>query len=344
MIRFYSDYGEGAHPAILERLIETNLSQTPGYGEDAHCENAARMIRELCAHADAAVHFLVGGTQANLTVLAHALRPHQGVVCAESAHINVHETGAIEATGHKVLALPARDGKLTAQALRETCAAHVADETREHMVIPGAAFISNSSELGTIYTLAELRALRAVCDEYGLLLYLDGARLGFALAAAGNDLTLPQIAALCDAFYIGGTKQGALFGEAVVITNPRLARDFRYSMKQRGAMLAKGRLLGIQFETLLSGGLYMDISTRANALALRIRAAAVDAGYALFSDSPTNQQFLILPDDVIARLSTKYAFAHIARVDESRSAVRFCTGWATRAEDVDALVRDLARE
>lgn len=343
MIRFNCDYSEGAHPYVMEKLLKTNLVQTPGYGEDEYCEAAAGRIREMCGREDVRVHFMVGGTQANLTVLAAALRPHQGVVACDTGHINVHETGAVEATGHKVLSLPNRGGKLSAEAIRAFCKSHFEDDTHEHMVMPGAVYISDSTELGTIYTADELRAIRAACDEYGLILYLDGARLGYALAAEGNDVTLPLLTELCDAFYIGGTKQGLLFGEAVVITNAALARDFRYIMKQKGGMLAKGRLLGVQFGALLEGGLYMDISRRADAQAMRIKAAALEKGYALYADSPTNQQFLVMPDAAIEKLARDYAFAHIGRADGGNSVVRFCTGWATRDEDVDALVRDISR-
>jgi threonine aldolase len=342
MIRFNCDYSEGAHPRVLQKLIETNLVQTPGYGEDEYCEAAAARIREMCGREDVAVHFMVGGTQANLTVLAAALRPYQGVLACDSAHIAIHESGAIEATGHKVLTLPNRGGKLAAEMIRAFCEAHFGDDTHEHMVMPGAVYISDSTEFGTIYTACELRAIRAACDEFGLILYLDGARLGFALAAEGNDVTLPLLAELCDAFYIGGTKQGLLFGEAIVIANPKLARDFRYIMKQKGGMLAKGRLLGAQFGALLEDDLYMDISRRADAQAMRIKAAALQKGYALYADSPTNQQFIVMPDEAIAKLAKDYAFAYIARVDEKNSAVRFCTGWATGDGGVDALVRDIS--
>lgn len=343
MIRFNCDYSEGAHPRVLEKLVETNLIQTPGYGEDAYCKTAADMIRTKCGRDDAQVHFMVGGTQANLTVLSAALRPHQGVIACDSGHIGVHETGAIEATGHKVLALPNENGKLTAEAVRNFCKTHFTDDTHEHMVMPGAVYISDSTEFGTIYTADELRTIRATCDEFGLLLYLDGARLGYALAAEGNDVTLPLLAEVCDAFYIGGTKQGLLFGEAIVITNPVLARDFRYIMKQKGGMLAKGRLLGVQFAALFADDLYMEISRHADAQAIRIQSAARKKGYSLYADSPTNQQFIVMPDTAIAKLAEDYAFASIARMDEANSVVRFCTGWATKDEDVDALMRDISR-
>ena len=328
LIRFNCDYGEGAHPRILERLQETNYVQTPGYGEDEYCREAADIIRNLCERDDLAVHFLMGGTQANLTVLSAALRPWQGVVSTDAGHIAVHETGSIEACGHKVLCIPHENGKLRAEAVAELCRAHYADASFEHMVQPGAVYVSSPSELGTIYSRAELTELRRVCDEYRLLLFLDGARLGYGLVSPENDVTLPFLAETADVFYIGGTKQGALFGEAVVI---------------RGGMLAKGRLLGIQFAELLRDGLYFELSRHAVTLAMKIKAALTEAGYAFYIDSPTNQQFPIFPDEQLARLGEKYAFSYQCRVDEARSAVRICTSWATRAEDVDRLISDIRR-
>lgn len=343
MIRFNCDYGEGAHPRILEKLLQTNLEQTAGYGEDEYCAQAARIIRERCQAPEADVHFLVGGTQANLTVLAAALRPYQGVLAADTGHIAVHETGSIEACGHKVLALPHENGKLRAGLAEEFCARHFADESHEHMVMPGAIYVSSPTELGTIYSRAELLALRAVCDRYGMILFLDGARLGYGLSAAQNDLSLAFLSEVTDVFYLGGTKQGALFGEAVVITNAALKKNFRYMIKQKGGMLAKGRLLGIQFAELLNDDLYFELSRHAVAQAMRIKAALAQCGYAFLVDSPTNQQFPILPDELLERLGKKYTFAYQQRVDATHSAVRFCTGWATRAEDVDALVEDIRR-
>ena len=315
LIRFNCDYGEGAHPRILARLQETNLVQTPGYGEDEYCREAADIIRNLCERDDLDVHFLMGGTQANLTVLSAALRPWQGVVSTDAGHIAVHETGSIEACGHKVLCIPHENGKLRAEAVAELCRAHYADASFEHMVQPGAVYVSSPSELGTIYSRAELTALRKVCDEYGLLLFLDGARLGYGLASPENDLTLPFLAETADVFYIGGTKQGALFGEAVVIRNEALKRDFRYQIKQRGGMLAKGRLLGIQFAELLRDGLYFELSRHAVALAMKIKSALTEAGYAFYIDSPTNQQFPIFSDEQLARLGEDYAFSYQCRVD-----------------------------
>ncbi|MDV6376886.1 aminotransferase class V-fold PLP-dependent enzyme [Sporosarcina sp. GW1-11] len=341
MIRFENDYTEGTHKRILQRLIETNEEQTPGYGMDEHCENARAYIQKACDAENADVHFLVGGTQTNTTIIASILRPHQGAVSAVSGHIAVHETGAIEATGHKVLTLPSEDGKIQAVQVKELYDAHWNDVTHEHMVQPGLVYISNPTENGTTYSKAELEALSQVCRECELPLVLDGARLGYGLAAKDSDLTLTDIAKLCDVFYIGGTKMGALFGEAVVITNETLKKDFRYFIKQRGGLLAKGRLLGIQFETLFEDGLYNEISEHAVEMAMIIREAFVKSGFSLRYDSTSNQQFPILPDHVISELSKKYSFSFWEKVDATNSAVRFCTSWATKKEHVEMLINDV---
>ena len=341
MIRFNSDYLEGAHPKILERLAETNMAQTPGYGEDRFCEQARSTIRRLCNAPDAEVQFMVGGTQTNATVLAAALLPYQGVISADTGHIAVHESGAIEASGHKVIALKNREGKLEAGQVSECCRLHFSDESHEHMVMPGAVYLSNPTEVGTLYSRDELQALRSVCDQWNLLLFLDGARLGYGLAAPGNTLDLPFLAQVCDVFSIGGTKQGMLFGEAVVIRNARLRQNFRYMIKQHGGMLAKGRLLGIQFEEMLKDGLYMELSRHAIVLAMQLKAAFTDLKVPFLVDSPTNQQFPILPNVVLPLLSKKYSYATIEAVDEAHTAVRFCTSWATRQMDVDRLIEDL---
>ena len=341
MIRFECDYAEGAHPQILKRLAETNFEQTKGYGEDNYCENARQIIRFLCKDDLADVHFLVGGTQTNTTVIASVLRPHQGVISAITGHINVHETGAIEATGHKVLSLPAENGKLTALQVEQVYTEHKNDANHEHIVQPGMVYISNPTEGGTIYTKQEMQELSDVCRKYNLPLFMDGARLGYGLASENNDLTLPDIAKMCDVFYIGGTKVGALFGEAVVITNDSLKKDFRYLIKQRGGMLAKGRLLGIQFETLLKDGLYFEISHHAIKMAMLIRNAFRSKGFSFLCESPTNQQFPILTNEQISLFSQKYAFELWAKTDDNHAAVRFCTSWATREEDVLALVKDI---
>lgn len=344
MIRFYCDYAEGAHPAILEKLAQTNFEQTEGYGEDHFCQEARARIRELCQTPDADVHFLVGGTQANLTVIAAALRPHEGVIATDTAHINSHETGAIEATGHKVLMVPNEEGKLTAGQVETLWAAHQADESKEHTVKPGMVYISNPTELGTLYSLEELEALSAVCRSHGLLLYLDGARLGYGLAAEDNTLTLPDLARLCDVFYIGGTKQGAMFGEAVVILQSRLKEDFRYLIKQRGGMLAKGRLLGIQFLALLEDGLYLRLARHADEMADLLREGLEKAGCPLLVHSRTNLIFPILPDKAVEKLKEQYSFSHYQRIDESHCAVRFCTSWATKREHVESFAADIQRE
>lgn len=343
MIYFNNDYAEGCHQKVLEALAGTNMEQTPGYGEDEYCTKAAGKIRALCGREDAAVHFLVGGTQANLTVIDAALRPHQGALCAVSGHINGHETGAVEATGHKVLTVPSADGKITAAQVERVVLAHRADSSFEHTVQPKLVYISNPTELGTLYTLAELEALSDTCHKLGLYLFLDGARLGYGLAAAGNDVTLPDIARLCDVFYIGGTKVGALFGEAVVMGNPVLAEDFRYLIKQHGGMLAKGRLLGVQFDALMTDGLYFEIAAHADRLADKLRETFHRLNIPFLVPGITNQLFPILPDAVLEKLSEKYVFCEQERVDETHRAVRFCTSWATRPEAVDALCADLCR-
>ena len=343
MIYFNSDYLEGAHPRIMARLADTNMDQTPGYGEDAYCDRARDIIRGLCGAPDADVHFLVGGTQVNATVLTAALRPYQGVVSADTGHIAVHETGAVEAGGHKVLALPGVDGKITADQVDRLCRLHHGDESHEHMVMPAALYLSCPTELGTLYSRDELSALRDVCDRWRLVFYLDGARLGYGMAAAESTIDLPFLATVCDAFTIGGTKQGLLFGEALVITGDALRRDFRYMIKRGGGMLAKGRLLGVQFEEMLKDGLYMQLSRHAIHEAMRLKAALEALGVPFLVDSPTNQQFPILPDSLLDGLRERYGFATIQRVDDQHTAVRFCTSWATDPRHVDALIGDVRR-
>lgn len=341
MIRFNSDYTEGCHPAILERLMETNMEQTAGYGTDEYCAQAAEKIREVCEAPEAAVHFLVGGTQTNVTVISAALRHYQGVITATSGHINVHETGALEACGHKCLTIETADGKLTAEQVAQYVDAHFADDSVEHTVQPKMVYISNPTEVGTIYSRAELEAISQVCRKRGLYLFMDGARLGYGLACRENDLTFADIARMTDVFYIGGTKVGALFGEAVVITNDELKKDFRYNIKQHGGMLAKGRLLGIQFLTLFEENRYMEISAHAARLAERMKNEFTSLGISFMVDSPTNQQFPILPDDVLSELEKKYVYEYQKRIDANHSAVRFCTCWATKEEDVEALLADV---
>ena len=341
MLYFNNDYAEGCHQSILDALVKTNMEQTLGYSEDSYCAAAREKIRKACGDDSLAVHFLVGGTQTNLTVIDAALRPHQGALCASSGHIHVHETGAVEATGHKVLALPSTDGKITARQVEQAVLAHRADGAFEHIVQPKLVYISNPTELGTLYTKQELEELSVVCQKLGLYLFLDGARLGYGLMAKGNDLTMADIARLCDVFYIGGTKVGALFGEAVVIRNPALAEDFRYIIKQHGGMLAKGRLLGVQFDTLFTDDLYYKISAHADAMADRLRDTLAEIGAPLLVPGTTNQVFAILPDTLLEELAKTVTFSEQERVSDTHRAVRFCTSWATKAENVDTLCRKL---
>lgn len=342
MIQFQCDYAEGAHEKVLQKLAETNLEQTVGYGMDPYCEAVREKIRELCQTPEADVHFLVGGTQTNTTVIAAALRPYEGVIAADSGHINVHETGAIEACGHKVLALPSEDGKITAEQVETYYKLHINDDSSEHMVKPGMVYISQPTELGTLYTKAELEALYTVCRKNELFLFVDGARLGYGLMAADCDMKLPELAANCDVFYIGGTKVGALFGEAVVINHPALKKDFRYMIKQKGGMLAKGRLLGIQFLALLEDNLYFEISAHADRLAEKLREAIRAAGFSFLVESHTNQVFAILPDEALEKLGREYCFSYQQRMDDTHSAVRFCTSWATTEEQVARLCESIA--
>ena len=339
MIRFECDYAEGMHPAILDALIKTNEEQTPGYGVDTHCEHARELIKKACHREDVDVHFLVGGTQTNATIIAAGLRPYQGVLSAVTGHINVHETGAIESYGHKVLPLPSEDGKITAAQISEAWETHIHDGSFEHMVQPGMVYISQPTENGTLYSRKELQEISDVCRRAGLYLFVDGARCGYGLMAEGNDVMLPDLATLADVFYIGGTKVGALFGEAVVIKNPELAQDFRYLIKQNGGMLAKGRLLGLQFDALFTDGLYQEISAHAIAMAEKLREAFTAKGYNYLAPNRTNQIFVIVPDAHLAKISEQFEYSYDQRIDATHSCVRFCTSWATKEENVDALIR-----
>ena len=343
MLRFECDYTEGAHPRVLEALIKTNREQQPGYGLDPYCERARKIIQLACGSESMAVHFLMGGTQANTTVISSILRPHQAVISADTGHIADHETGAIEATGHKVIVLPTPEGKLTAEQVRITVETHRADATREHQPQPALVYLSHPTETGLIYSKSELLDLRKVCNALDIPLFLDGARLGYALGAPENDVFMADLAELCDVFYIGGTKVGALCGEAVCIPNSALAQDFRYHIKQRGGMLAKGRLLGLQFETLFKDGLYLELGRHAVSLALRIRDAFLSAGCDLLYDSPTNQQFPILTPLVLDQLSKKYTFSTIRALPGGKTAVRFVTSWATDETAVDELILDIKK-
>lgn len=337
MIHFDCDYMAGAHPYVLDAIVSNNLVQTAGYGADDFCTEARQLIREACQAPDAAVHFLVGGTQTNSTILDAILRRTEGVLAAETAHINAHESGAVELFGHKVLTLPSHDGKILPSEAKAWLHDFYADDTYEHMVAPGAIYISFPTEYGTIYTRDELEQLHDICHEYDIPLYIDGARLGHGLAAS-PDLDLPDIARLCDVFYIGGTKMGTLFGEAVVCTNPKLMKHFFPLQKAHGAVLAKGRLLGMQFKALFEDEpLYFRIGVHAVGLAMQLRHVFKKKGYKPFIDSPTNQQFFILPNKVIDRLLEHATFEYWGPRGKKESRVRFVTSWETTMKDIEAL-------
>ncbi|MBQ8556862.1 MAG: aminotransferase class I/II-fold pyridoxal phosphate-dependent enzyme [Clostridia bacterium] len=340
MIRLNCDYLEGCHPSILHRLSETNLEQTPGYGTDHYCTEAADALRKAFSCPESAVHFLVGGTQANMTVISAALRPYEGVLCADTGHINVHETGAIESTGHKCLALPGKDGCITANQVAVATALQADDE---HMVKPGMVYISMSTEVGTVYSLSQLKELYDTCKQHGLYLFIDGARVGYALAAPTGDVTAADIAKYCDVFTVGGTKMGALFGEAVIINNPELNVRFRYMIKQKGGMLAKGRLLGLQFSALMEDGLYFQLGRKAVDQAMRIRRALMDKGIPFLVDSPTNQLFPIFTDHQQERLEADFKLEFNGRVDETHVALRVCTSWCTPEEYVEKFIEAIKK-
>lgn len=331
MFHFKNDYSEGCHPRILDALTRTNLTQTVGYGLDDHCTNAAALIKNSIGCKSADVHFLVGGTQTNMTAISAFLRPHHCVLSAATGHVNVHETGAIEATGHKVVTRPTPDGKLTASLIQDMIDEH----TDEHMVKPGMVYLSQSTELGTVYTRKELESIRACCRKNGLLVYIDGARLACALSSVDCDVTLSDLPNLCDAFYIGGTKNGMLFGEALVIVNETLKADFRFFIKQRGGMLAKGRLLGIQFEEQFRDNLYLELGLHANAMAQRLQAGLEAKGYPLLQRSPTNQVFPILTAKQHEFFSSIALFETWSTLPDGRKVIRLVTSWATKQESVD---------
>lgn len=337
MLSFESDYIAGAHPQILKRLTETNLESLSGYGADPYCTSAKEKIRAACACPHADVQFLVGGTQTNRVIIGTMLRNFEGVIAAETGHVSLHEGGAIEATGHKVITLPHREGKLDAKTAETYLADFYADGNHDHMVFPGMVYISHPTEYGTLYTKDELTALSVVCRRYDIPLFLDGARLGYGLMSYQTDLTLPDIAALCDVFYIGGTKVGALCGEAVVFTRNNTPKQFITLIKQYGALLAKGRLLGVQFDTLFTDGLYMSISRYAIDMAEQLKELFTEKGYRFYLKSPTNQQFLILENNRMEELRKKVAFSFWEKFDESHSVVRFATSWSTTQEALDAL-------
>lgn len=341
MIRFECDYEEGMHPKILEKLIETNLMQTSGYGKDEYCVSAANKIKTMCNNQNIDVHFLVGGTQTNMIVIDSILKPYQGVICADIGHINVHETGAVESTGHKVLAIQSNNGKITAGQIKKVYDEHFNSEIREHTVQPGMVYITNPTEIGTIYRKEELEEISRVCKECNLPLYMDGARLGYGLMSEENNLMMDDIARCCDIFYIGGTKIGAMFGEAVVISNEKLQKDFRYMIKRDGGLLAKGRFLGIQFDTLFTDNLYFEISKHAIDMAMKLKYGLTNKGYKFGYESNTNQQFPIIKNEELERLSKKYSYDYWEKYDDTSSIVRFCTSWATEEKYIDELLNEI---
>lgn len=339
-LHFDTDYMRGAHPEVMKRLVETNMEQTPGYGTDKYTENAKKLIKEACDTPDADVFFLTGGTQTNMTVIDAVLAKHEGVVCAETGHINVHEAGAIEATGHKVLTLPSHEGKIDVDELDRYIKDFYADETYDHMVAPGMVYISYPTEYGTLYSLNELKDLRKVCDKYDIPLFIDGARLGYGLAAQ-PEVTLKDIASLADVFYIGGTKVGALFGEAVVVPRKKLIKHIVPTVKQHGALLAKGRLLGLQFERLFTDNLYYEIGKSAVDCAMALKQGFKNKGFKLFIDSPTNQQFFQLPNETVDKLSEICTFEYWGPRGEKESVVRFVTDWGTKRDDIESLLKSI---
>ncbi len=338
MLHFINDYSEGAHEAILRRLIETNAEKLPGYGLDPYCDSAKEKIRRACDCPTADIYFISGGTQTNAVVIDGLLKRYEGVIAARTGHVSVHEAGAIERTGHKVLEIEGRDGKLQADSVRALIEAFYHDLNHEHMVFPGMVYISHPTELGTLYTLKELTALSDVCRACHIPLYMDGARLGYALACEETDLSLKGIAGLCDVFYFGGTKFGALCGEAVVFPKGDAPKHFLTHIKQMGALMAKGRLLGVQFDALFSNGLYLSMGRRAIGTARRLRTALQQKGYRFFIDSPTNQLFIVLENSRLEALARDVAYGFWDRFDATHTVIRFCTSWATADEDVDRLI------
>ena len=338
---FECDYMEGAHPLIMEKMMETNMEHTSGYGSDPYTISAKDKIRKECGCPNAQVHFLVGGTQTNAIMIKTLLRPYEGVFAVETGHVNVHEAGAIEAGGHKVITLPGEDGKMTAASVKEYMERWTRDDTNIHMVKPGMIYISHPTELGTLYTKKELQELRDVCTKYHILMYMDGARMGYGLMADDTDVTLKDIASLCDAFYIGGTKVGALFGEAVVIPNPDLVHGMFPIIKQEGALLAKGRLLGIQFDTLFTDGLYFKIAKHALDMAKKLKEGLKERGYRFYYESPTNQQYIVLKNEELDNFGKKVAYSFWEEVNENETAIRLVTSWATKEEDVEEFLLSL---
>lgn len=337
MLYFESDYIEGAHPKILENLVNSNFEKHSGYGNDAYCERAKEKIKIACGAPNAEVRFLVGGTQTNQLVIASMLKSYEGVISAATGHINAHESGAIEYSGHKVLALPHYEGKISAKDLKEYLEIFYADDSHDHMVFPGMVYISHPTEYGTLYTKSELLDISKVCKEYNLPLFLDGARLGYGLMSLSTDLCLEDIAKLTDVFYIGGTKVGALCGEALVFTKGAIPKQFVTTTKQHGALLAKGRLLGVQFDTLFTDELYFEISRHAILLAEKLKKIFADKGYKFYINSPTNQQFIIMDNKKLDEIKDKVKYSFWEKYDDTHTVVRFATSWATREEDIDRL-------
>ncbi len=343
MIRFNNDYNRACHPEIIKALQDTSDKSFGGYGLDEVCESAKREIKKYLDCENADIHFLVGGTQTNFTVISSLLKPYESVICASTGHINVHETGAVENTGHKVVSLPSSFGKISAEQVEKEALLFEKSGIKEHITKPKMVYISYPTEYGTVYSKDELYALREVCTKYGLYLFIDGARMGYGLTCDGCDVTCADIAKVSDVFYFGGTKCGAMFGEAVVFTRKELSEDFRSFIKMNGAMLAKGWLLGLQFYTLFKNGLYFDICKKANEYAMRIKKAFSDKNIPFLFDSPTNQQFVILENTVIEKLSQKYIFEYDHEIDENRACVRFCTAWSTEENEIIQLVSDIEK-
>ncbi len=338
MLSFESDYIEGAHEFVLKRLIETNMEQLSGYGNDKYCDMAKEKIKEKCDNKDAEVHFLVGGTQTNQVIIDTMLQNYEGVVAATSGHVSAHEAGAIEKTGHKVLTIPVKNGKIDAGNLGQYLMDFYADGNHEHMVFPGMVYISYPTEYGTLYSKEELKQIKNVCSEYKLPLFIDGARLGYGLMSSAADVILADIANICDVFYIGGTKVGALCGEAVVFTHHNTPAHFTTQVKQHGALLAKGRLLGVQFDALFTDDLYFKISRHAIEMAEKLKRAFRDKGYTFYLDSPTNQIFIVLENKQLEILEKSVAFGFWEKKDETHTVVRIATSWATTEENVDKLI------
>lgn len=335
MYSFRNDYSEGAYPEILKRLSEENKKQHLGYGEDEICKEAKKRVHQKLKNDECDIHFLVGGTQTNLTVISSALRPFEAVITVDSGHINVHETGAIEATGHKVIVVKGKNGKITPDGIHQAVKIH----TDEHMVKPKMVYISNATEIGTIYTKKELEEIRKVCDEYKLYLFMDGARLGAALTSSENDLRFEDLCTYCDVFYIGGTKNGALFGEAIVIVSDKLKSDFRYMIKQRGGMLAKGWLIGVQFAELMKDNVYLELADHANKLAQKMQSRLEELGISFFIKTSTNQIFPVLPNEMLEKLSEYIDYQIWEPYDETHTIVRFVTSWATDGKEVEEIIK-----